>query len=478
MIDTETLRKKVIDLAIEGKLTVQLPEDGNAEILMEQIAKEKKELIQQGKIPKEKKLPDILEEDIPFDLPTSWKWVRVQDVASYITDYVANGSFATLKEHTKTYREPNYAIFVRTMDFGSEFKEGCSYIDEESYNFLEKSKLFGGELILPNIGASIGKAFVMPDLGMPMSLAPNSILLKFLHSEMNEFFSIVVKSTYGQKLLNKTQGGSATAKFSKTDLRSLVVPLPPIDEQKRIVEKLNIVFAQIGIIDALQQQYESDCEILKGKIIDAGICGKLTQQSPNDGSVTVIKKTKTIPEHEKWIKTPGSWAWSTLSSITSPDSLNDGNWVLSADMVTEGEVKLIQLGSIGDCKYRYKGFKYLTRDHFEELNGRQIFPGYLLVNRLVVDKMLSCIVPDIDGILMTAVDVCWIAPNDDLYDIRYLMYVLSSSGFQQRVRELGHGVTRFRISKNNLIEIPLPFPPLAEQKRIVSAIDGLLALSC
>ena len=107
------------------------------------------------------------------------------------------------------------------------------------YDFLQKSQLFGGELILPNIGASIGKAFIMPDMGMPMSLAPNAILLKFTEPIMNEYFSFVVKSTYGSKLLNKTQGGSATAKFSKTDLRALIVPLPPLNEIIRIVTMLN-----------------------------------------------------------------------------------------------------------------------------------------------------------------------------------------------------------------------------------------------
>ena len=237
--DLSALKSKIIDAGIQGKLTEQLPEDGVADELIERIADEKAKLIKSGKIPKEKKLPKISDDDKPFDIPHNWRWVRVQDVASYITDYVANGSFATLKAHTKTYREPNYAIFVRTMDFGTNFKEGCSYIDKESYDFLEKSRLFGGELILPNIGASIGKAFIMPDLGIPMSLAPNSILLKFTEPIMNEYFSFVIKSTYGAMLLNKTQGGSATAKFSKTDLRTLVVPLPPLEEIKRIVDTLN-----------------------------------------------------------------------------------------------------------------------------------------------------------------------------------------------------------------------------------------------
>lgn len=241
------LKSKLIDAAIQGKLTEQLPEDGTAEELLARVNSEKRELIAAGKIPKEKGLPDIESDEIPFSVPHTWKWVHVQDVASYITDYVANGSFSTLKAHTKTYKKPNYALFVRTVDLSAGFKGECSYIDKPSYDFLQKSQLFGGELILPNIGASIGKAFIMPNMGMPMSLAPNAILLKFTEPIINEYFSYVVKSTYGNKILNKTQGGSATAKFSKTDLRALVVPLPPLSEIIRIVSVLNNT---LRIIDA------------------------------------------------------------------------------------------------------------------------------------------------------------------------------------------------------------------------------------
>src|SRR5699024_795799 len=130
-------------------------------------------------------------------------------------DYVANGSFATLKKNTKTFKTKNYALFVRTMDLTSNFKGECSYIDKSSYDFLRKSKLYGGELILPNIGGSIGKAFLMPDLNMPMSLAPNSIMIKFLHPIMNKFFSFIIQSPYGATFLRNTKGGTATPKFSK-----------------------------------------------------------------------------------------------------------------------------------------------------------------------------------------------------------------------------------------------------------------------
>ena len=81
----------------------------------------------------------------------------------------------------------------------------------------------------------------------------------------------------------------------------------------------------------------------------------------------------------------------TLSSITTDKTLNDGDWVLSTDMVSNGDVKLIQLGSIGECNYVEKGFKYLTYKHFQELKGKQIYPGYLLINRMVGEKLLDCI---------------------------------------------------------------------------------------
>ena len=224
-------------------------------------------------------------------------------------------------------------------------------------------------------------------------------------------------------------------------------------------------------------------EQLKASILQYAIQGKLVEQRLEEGTADehldkVCKLLKTnrriIDDEEKYIDIPQSWTWACISDLTTDEYVNDGNWVLSKDMVTQGDVKLIQLGSIGDNQYKEKGFKYLTYEHFQELNGRQIYPGYLLVNRLIGDKMLSCILPELKGVLMTAVDVCWIAPHDECYDLKFLMYSLSSSLFQGKVKELGRGTTRFRISKLNLINIAFPLPPLEEQHRIVAKIEELL----
>lgn len=230
-----------------------------------------------------------------------------------------------------------------------------------------------------------------------------------------------------------------------------------------------------------------ETKAIRKRIIDLAIKGLLTEQLPSDGTSEELLnhiKTELDISHSKQktefdeapFEIPSTWSWTRLKDITSANTLNDGDWVVSEKMVPNGPVKLIQLGSIGDLKYKNAGFKYLTEDCFKELNGKQIFPGYLLINRIVTDKMLSCIIPEIDGILMTAVDACWVAPKEDYYDIKYLMYAISSSCFQKKVKEIGYGVTRFRISKTNLINIFFPFPPLAEQKRIVDKIEHLFML--
>ena len=234
-------------------------------------------------------------------MPDGWAWSRLEPIASLITDYVANGSFASLKANVRTYKEKNYALFVRTVDFANNFKGDLSYIDKESYDFLEKSKLYGGELMLSNIGASIGKVFKVPHLDTPMSLAPNAIILRFFNDITCDYFEYVFKSFVGQNYLQFLSGGAAMPKFNKTDLRAMIVPVPPIKEQERIVESVKNTFIGIDDLDISYSGLANTIQSVKSKILDLAIRGKLVPQDPNDEPASVLLE-RIRAEKEELIK--------------------------------------------------------------------------------------------------------------------------------------------------------------------------------
>ena len=234
-------------------------------------------------------------------MPDGWAWSRLEPIASLITDYVANGSFASLKANVRTYKEKNYALFVRTVDFANNFKGDLSYIDKESYDFLEKSKLYGGELMLSNIGASIGKVFKVPHLDTPMSLAPNAIILRFFNDITCDYFEYVFKSFVGQNYLQFLSGGAAMPKFNKTDLRAMIVPGPPIKEQERIVESVKNTFIGIDDLDISYSGLANTIQSVKSKILDLAIRGKLVPQDPNDEPASVLLE-RIRAEKEELIK--------------------------------------------------------------------------------------------------------------------------------------------------------------------------------
>ena len=259
-------KSKILDLAIRGKLVPQDPNDEPADVLLERIRKEKEELIKQGKIKKDKKECIIfkgddnsyyeqfeknienINDEIPFDIPDSWKWTRLGSYAQKITDYVASGSFASLRENVPVLKNKDYAIMVKTADFSNNFTQNLTYTTEHGYNYLENSNLFGGELILSNIG-SIGKVFIVPKLNQKMTLAPNTVMIKLLNEEHRDYVYNFLLSPFGYSQLLKISGGTGIAKFNKTDLKTLLLPIPPIQEQDRIIKQIKKLFELLSEVE-------------------------------------------------------------------------------------------------------------------------------------------------------------------------------------------------------------------------------------
>ena len=518
-MDTKALRQKILDLAIRGKLVPQDPNDEPASVLLERIRAEKQQMVKDGKL----KAKDIkndtvifkgddnlhyeqfadgtvecIEEKIPFELPDGWSWSRLEPIASLITDYVANGSFASLKANVRTYKEKNYALFVRTVDLSDNFKGDLSYIDKESYDFLEKSKLYGGELMLSNIGASIGKVFKVPHLDTPMSLAPNAIILRFFNDITCDYFEYVFKSFVGQNYLQFLSGGAAMPKFNKTDLRAMIVPVPPIKEQERIVESVKNTFLGIDDLDISYSGLANTIQSVKSKILDLAIRGKLVPQDPNDEPASVlleriraekeelikqgkIKRDKkesvilkgddnsyyekigdeiTCIDDELPFEIPDSWCWARLNCISinydsyrkPVNSYDRKNRVLgkSKDELYPYYGATGQIGFIDD--YLFNGEYILLGEDAAPFLDKKAQKAYMIKGKSWVNNhahiLQSLVFPE------------------------YLTNCLNSIDYFNYV----YGTTRLMLTQENMNRILVPVPSIEEQRKIAQAINNLFVL--
>lgn len=157
-----------------------------------------------------------------------------------VTDYVANGSFSSLRENVQTSSEPDFAILVRLVDYNNGWSGPFSYVDESSYHFLRKTKLEPGDVVISNVGANAGTVFRVPELSQPLTLGPNSVLCRPRNKEKlnRAFLYYFLASSIGQALLSGIISGSAQPKFNKTALRQLSLSVPSIDDQHAIAEVL------------------------------------------------------------------------------------------------------------------------------------------------------------------------------------------------------------------------------------------------
>lgn len=240
-VNLEILKSKIINAGIQGKLTEQLPEDGTAEELLEQIAEEKKQLIKEKKIKATKALPEITEDEIPFEIPENWKWVRLADICSKITsgNTPAGGSKggAYVTEGNCFFREQN--IYNDGIHY-----EGMVYITDELLATRENSTVLPQDILLNITGGSIGRCALIPDDFSKGSINQHILIIRVIEPEIRQYIHKCLCSPYYQKLIMGNVVGDKDG-FSAGRCKNTLIPLPPIGEQKRIVEKITQILEQI-----------------------------------------------------------------------------------------------------------------------------------------------------------------------------------------------------------------------------------------
>ena len=525
----QQLKNSILQMAVQGKLVPQDPSDEPASVLLQRIKAEKQELIKAGKIKKDKKSSEIfrgasrnlpyafceqigkeirdISDEIPFEIPDSWEWCRLDSAVLLTTDYVANGSFATLRDNVKSYKEPNYAILVKTQDFSNNFTQDLTYTDKKGYDFLSKSELHGGELMLSNIGASIGKAFIIPKLDIPMTLAPNSIMVKCINSTMTFYIQYLIMSFYGQILLKSFTEGTAMPKFSKTQLRGALIPIPPLSEQERIVAKIEELLPYIERYGKAEEHLTAlnttFPEALKKSILQEAVQGKLVPQNPDDEPASVLleriraEKQELIKagkikrdKHESVIVTrdkipyeiidgkerciadevpfeiPDSWEWVRLGIISTYNQTKQKINAKDADVSIWGL----------DLEDIEKGGRLLVKKSVGErkaVGDKTVFSkGDILYSKLRPYLLKILVAPD-NGICTPEIVPFTVYGG---ISAEFIVNFLKSPYVDGLVNGETYGIKMPRAGTDTMISLLVPLPPLSEQHRIVSKIEEIMPM--
>ena len=450
-MNTKALRQKILDLAIHGKLVPQDPNDEPASVLLERIRDEKERLIKEGKIKRPKKSKATSDKPhYPYELPKGWAWCKLEDFINDATDFVASGSFASLRENVKYYDEPGYAILVRTKDFQNGFTKGLVYTDRHGYEFLANSNLFGGELILPNIGASIGKVFIVPYLDIRMTLAPNSIMIKCFKDIHKKWLQYLFLSPFGQEQLRIISSSTAQGKFNKTDLRALQIPIPPFDEQERIISEVEFLSHFIEMIEYGQDKLQETIKQAKSKILDLAIHGKLVPQDPTDEPASELlkrinPKAEITCDNGHYQKLPEGWVITPMQTLCA---LVDGE--------KQNGIERINL----DVKYLRgeREAKVLTSGKYTAANTLLI-----LVDGENSGEVFRAPVDGYQGSTFKQLSI-----REEMYT-DYVLQVINLHRKTLRENKVGSAIPH--LNKKLFKAINVPIPPYEEQKRIVNAIN-------
>ena len=341
------------------------------------------------------------------------EWKKLGEVC-YISDYVSNGSFASLRENVQYRNEPDFAILVRFADYTSGFDESkFVYIDEHAYNFLSKSSLEGGEIVMSNVG-SCGLFFRCPKLGKKMSLAPNSILIK---SDFIDYLFHWFSSNRGQEDIKKITSKSAMPKFNKTEFKKIQIPIPSLAEQERIVGILDTFTASIENLKEQIAQRRKQYEYYRDQLLD--LEGKEGVEMKTLGEICEISAGGDVPKGNiSPIKTD-IFCVPIVSNGVGEKSIYGYTDLIK---IKKTSVTVAARGTIGYAEYRN-------------------YPYYPIVR-------LISVVPSVMNL-----------------NARFLYYLLS----KQKYKIPKSGIPQLTVPMINKVRTPLP--SLSEQERIVSILD-------
>ena len=381
------------------------------------------------------------------EIPREWEVKKANKICNTITDYVASGSFASLSENVKYLDEPNYAMLIRTADVSNKgYKSKPVYVDEHAYNFLKNSNLYGGELLLPNIGG-VGEVYVVPKLYEKMTLAPNAIIIRTDYCD--KYYYYYFCSDAGFISIKEISQSTAQPKFNKTDFRQIKVLLPPLQEQEKIADFLDGKVTEIDKIISETKASIENYKEYKQLVITEAVTKGLDKNVP-------MKETDNIhiplvPEH--W----GFKKMKYLFYIKKDIAGREGYKILS---ITQKGIKVKNISANeGQLADSYVNYQIVKIGDFA-MNHMDLLTGWVDVSQY-------------DGVTSPDYRVFNLI-EPEKHNKYYYLYLMQICYTNKIFYGLGQGVSnlgRWRLQADKFLNFTIPEPPMEEQNTISSYLN-------
>ena len=487
----EQLKASILQYAIQGKLVEQRPEEGSGEELYQQIQTEKQRLIQEKKIKKEKPLAEISEDEIPFDIPESWKWVKVGNVGSW-------SSGATPSRTNPAYYGGTIP-WLKTGDLNDGFiKEIPEFITDLA---LEKTSVRlnpVGSVLMAMYGATIGKLGILDISATTNQACCACIPYEGMHNKYLFYYLMSMRRSY----IGMAEGG-AQPNISKEKIVNSLIPLPPLAEQKRIVAKIEelipLVDRYAAAYEKLEQFNAKFPEDMKKSILQYAIQGKLVEQRAEEGTgeelyqqiqaykqklikAGKLKKTRALePISELAIPFdfPLSWKVCYIDDIAFVTKLAGFEYTkyIADNLVTDG-IPLFKGKNVQNGKLVFSFESYIPESISDELPRSQITKKCLLTPYVGTIGNIAIFDGSFKAHLGSNVGKIELLNSDTKTFVleEYVLWYLKSTYGYAELTKHKKATAQESISIDAIRNVIIAIPPLEEQYRIVAKIEELLPL--
>ena len=400
--------------------------------------------------------PEYKQSNTPWidAIPKSWGVVQAKRGIAILTDFTANGSFASLAENVE-YRSSGYARLIRMTDLRHRLVKEGVWVDEDAYRYLKKSELHGGELLMASVG-SVGLVYQMPKVDYPATLAPNMYLLKTSRLLYERYFYWLLLSSVGQDQISQSATTTAQPKLNKDNVRSLILPLPSEAEQLKIAAFLDHETTRIDALVAEQQRLIALLKEKRQAVISHAVTKGLDPDVPmKDSGVEWLGE---VPAH--WMVGPLRWYATIQGGVAKGKSYSDDTPTV--------DLPYLRVANVQDGHVDLSSVNTVTVA-LSEVERYRLHPGDVLMNEggdndklgrgtVWEGEIADCLHQN---------HVFAIRPNDHLLPHWLSMFTGSKAARSYFYLYSKQSTNLASVSSSNVMSCPIPLPPREEQRQVL-----------